>query len=382
MKKVLWIAMNAGYDTVAHAGGKNENFYLKGLKKANDDVRVLSFALENEREKLDLDDYHIENEIKYYPNNVSKLFKMVDMYRYAKNAVKRYKKEGYEPDVVILQWTLMAFLIGYMKRIFPKAKYILAEEDVSFLAYKRMATYYTNWVKKFVFSCVYRLVKCLELKAIRKSDKTICSNKKDVKLLMDEGLSTELVTSWTPFYQDLSKAEYVGENKDVIFYGAMGRPENEMSAIWFIENVLPLVKDTGIRFVIVGGGVKDNLRTFASDQVKIEGFVENLEPYFSKSLCLAAPLVLGAGIKIKVLECMSAGLPVITNEIGIEGITAVDGEEYMHATTPQEYADAIKRLVEDRQLGQNISRSAKKFIKEEFDLDKSLKEFIAWIENM
>ena len=55
MSKVLWISLNAAYDSVAHAGGKTENYYQKGLKKFNDDLRVLSFALESERQKMDLD---------------------------------------------------------------------------------------------------------------------------------------------------------------------------------------------------------------------------------------------------------------------------------------------------------------------------------------
>lgn len=375
MSKVLWISLNAAYDSVAHAGGKTENYYQKGLKKFNDDLRVLSFALESERQKMDLDKYNIDNEIKYYPDNGSRIMKMIDIYKYTRKAIKRYKNEGYKPDIIILQWTQIAFLIKYIKRYYPNAKYIVVEEDVTFLAYKRFTDYQSNPLKKLMYKLMYVTIKHLELKSIRESDKTICSNQKDAKLLLNEGISADKATNWIPYYQDLSGTEYLGSENNILFYGAMGRPENQISAIWFIEKVMPLLKDYPVRFLVIGGGAKAELKAFESDNIKILGYVEDLEPYFSKALCLAAPLQLGAGIKVKVLECMSAGLPVVTNEIGIEGIYAENGKEYLHAETPEEYAMAIKELISGEKDRKQISEAERAFLKREFNLDANLRMF-------
>ena len=75
---------------------------------------------------------------------------------------------------------------------------------------------------------------------------------------------------------------------------------------------------------------------FKPDVITVTGFVKEISKYFEQSLCLVAPLVLGAGIKIKVLEAMSAGLPVLTNQIGIEGIPAQNGIHYYYCERPQE----------------------------------------------
>lgn len=376
MSKILWISLNAAYDKVPHAGGKTENYYQKGLKKEYVDLRVLTFALESERAKMDLDDYKIENDIKYYPDDFSRILKMIDTYFYSMKAIKRYKKEGYEPDIIILQWTQMAFLIGYIKKYYPNAKYIVVEEDVAFLSYKRFADYHKNIFKKIIYKFIYVAVKFLELRSIKKSDKTICSNKKDTKLLLDAGISPEIVTNWIPYYQDLSSMDYVGDKNDIVFYGAMGRPENHMSALWFIEHVMPLIQHLDVRFTVIGGGAQDSLRAHESDKVKVLGYVEELEPYFCSSLCLAAPLVLGAGIKVKVLEGMSAGLPVVTNEIGIEGIDAVDGQDYIYAEKPEEYAEAIEKLLNNKEYRMAMSASAKDFLAKEFNLETNMKMFI------
>ena len=133
----------------------------------------------------------------------------------------------------------------------------------------------------------------------------------------------------------------------MLFYGAMARPENYKSAIWFIENVMPLLSDLDVRFVIVGARPDKSLLTYASDKVEITGFMDKVDPYFERCLCLVAPLVLGAGVKVKILEAMSSGIPVVTNHIGIEGIYAENGKHYIHCEAPEEYAECIHKLVND-----------------------------------
>lgn len=382
MKRVLWISLSAPYDSVAHAGGKTENYYVKGTKKNGVDMRILSFALEHERAKMDLEEYEIEYDIKFYPDDFPRQLKMMDIYRYSLQAVKKYKQEGYAPDVIVLQWTQMAFLIGIIKKVFPNAKYIVIEEDVTFLAYRRFYKYYKNPIKKLMFYLMYHVVKYLELKAVCMSDKTVCSNEKDKKLLWSTGIDKQKVINIVPYYQNMSEVEYKGTSKDIIFYGAMGRMENHMSAVWFLENVFPKLKDQRVRFLVIGGGPKDELRAYENERVKIMGYVDDLTPYFSSGLCLAAPLVLGAGIKVKILEAMSAGLPVITNAIGIEGINVVKGKDYLAATTAEEYVEAIERLLEEENLKYMLSDAAKKHLEQKFNLEENLKLFTELVEQI
>lgn len=157
--------------------------------------------------------------------------------------------------------------------------------------------------------------------------------------------------------------------KDILFFGAMARPENSLSAIWFIENVLPRLTDLDIRFVILGSNPPGELKKYQSDRVYITGFVDSITPYFSQSMCLVAPLVLGAGIKIKVLEALSSGIPVLTNEIGIEGIPAKNEQEYFQCTKPEEYEAMIRCIYNKKFDEKYIENKAKEFIRENFSVD-------------
>lgn len=161
-----------------------------------------------------------------------------------------------------------------------------------------------------------------------------------------------------------------------MFFGAMFRPENYESCIWFIENVFNkiLEVDKSFKFFIVGGNPNKKLYKYSNENIIITGFVDDVREYFNKSLCMVVPLLSGAGIKIKVLEGMSAGLPILTNEIGIEGIPA-SNNDFIYCNNPDEYFEGIFSLKNDINKAKNIGDSAKEFIKENFNLDKSYKKY-------
>ena len=161
----------------------------------------------------------------------------------------------------------------------------------------------------------------------------------------------------------------------MLFYGAMNRIENEISAEWFIKNVMPEIKDTGAKYVIVGNKPSDELKKYESDNVIITGFVQDIQPYFSSAMCLAAPIQAGAGVKVKILEAMAMGVPVLTNNIGIEGIEVDDGIHYYHCETPEDYNGKIRYIIQNRDEAEKVAQNALKFINDNYNLKNSFKEY-------
>ena len=111
----------------------------------------------------------------------------------------------------------------------------------------------------------------------------------------------------------------------------MNRPENYLSVEWFVKNVF-IELPSKYRFIIMGGKPVDSIRKLESNRIIVTGFLEECEVkrYFENSFCMVAPLLYGSGIKTKILSSLNAGLPVLTNSIGIEGINAHDKKEYLH----------------------------------------------------
>lgn len=405
MKNVLWISFRVPYDSVAHAGGKIHNFYLKKLFSENKfRIKLISFYNNSDIGKIDLDKYgidatlinstSIETNISITESVVNKGYRILGVNRYldivtrkmclkAISELRKLNKVGYCPDVVILQWTQIVSLLPEVKRLFPDTKIVSIEEDVTFLTAERRRDLTSNKLKKAYFAREKECIMKIEKNCLEKSDLVILNNKKDEKILFENNIITKTWV-WTPYFQNMASSQRLyTENTDILFYGAMDRPENWMSAIWFIENVFAKLKPDGYKFIIIGNKPdKKLLKYHDSNQIRVLGFVDDITPYFEKSLCLVAPLVLGAGVKIKILEAMSSGIPVLTNGIGIEGIYAKNNQDYYYCDKPDDYISVIKELSSFEVMRKSVGNFAKAFIKSNYDYNKDAGVFCEKIKEL
>lgn len=112
----------------------------------------------------------------------------------------------------------------------------------------------------------------------------------------------------------------------LLLWGAMNRVENYASALWFVRQVLPLItrRFPTATLYVVGSNPPRQLQAIASDQILVTGFVEDPTPYFTQASLGVVPLREGAGIKLKTLEMLEAGLTVVSTPIGAEGVPPSD----------------------------------------------------------
>lgn len=391
-KNVLWISLNAPYDKVDHAGGQVHNYYLKKLHRSGKfNIKLISFCHPSEIDKLDLDDYGIDATIFPQENKGIKhilwgIMHLETRYnpwnRYAgitynffevklRQEIKKLICEGYKPDIVILQWTQMVLFIHYLKKCFPNAKFICIEEDVTFLGIQRFTELKPTWSNKKR----YKTIKRIEIDALNTADYIICSNKKDMRLLDHENIKTPR-WSWCPYFYNMRNVVRKNRNHDILFFGAMSREANWKSAIWFIEKVFQKIKDQSIRFVILGSKPPQELIKYKSNRILITGFVDNVEPYFQDSMCMVVPLQLGAGIKIKTLEGLSSGIPVLANSIGIEGIPAEHMQEYLRCESPDDFLNALNFVLQNEDKAKQIGENGKAFVNRNFNFEKDTARFI------
>lgn len=391
---VLWVSLMAPYDKVKHAGGKIENFFLKNLYRTEEfNIHLISFATESIRNEIDLDQYGIPNSIYYYTWGGARgiLMRIINAYGklnimgkgagltspyYGYSAIKEMrilKQKGFNPDIIILQWTEIATIMEEAKRVFPKAKFVMIEEDVSFLGHTRRAEA-SKGIKGFFLHEKAKRIKKRELELLNQADLIILNNHKDKNLIADD-VSKEKMWVWCPYYQTMLNNPRRMHNNDIIFYGALSREENWRSAVWFLENVWPSISDKDVRFVMIGSNPPEVLKRYQSDRIIVTGFVDDISSYFASSLCLVAPLVLGAGVKIKILEGLSSGIPVLTNDIGIEGIPAKDGAEYFHCVKADDYVKVICGLLEKEIDFEMVEHNSKEFMKNNFNFENDTNEF-------
>ncbi len=400
MREIIYISMCTPFDNVGHAGGKTLNFYIN---KFSDElnVTIISKVLPDEKEKINLSktkyrQIYIEKNhglkrgldiLMSMNSKVNPLYKygntlLKATYLAYEKALKKLKVDGYKPDIVILEWTEMLLFIDVVKRYFPNAKYVSSEHDVSFLGKQRLFQNENNKLKRFIKYLYYKSIKKHELQCINKCDLTVTHNFKDYNLLLENGINNKKLGIISPYYDNFKDCIRRSENKDILFYGAMNRKENYLSAIWFIDNVMPLLTDLDVRFIVIGNKPPKCLLKKQSKSVVITGFIEDISSYFSTGMCLVAPLKFGAGIKVKILEALSSGIIVLTNSIGIEGINMENKKHYLHCESSEEYSSIIREIYFGHIDTKKMCNEAKNLIETEYNLEESYKEYKKRIESL
>lgn len=134
------------------------------------------------------------------------------------------------------------------------------------------------------------------------------------------------------------------EPEALLFFANFERSENSDAARWFVRQVLPEIHAArpGVTLTLVGNG-SDRLSTeFAGTAVHGTGYVEDPSPYFSRCHLAIAPLLAGAGVKFKVLEALSCGVPVVGTPVALEGIRPQQG---LIGCQPEAFARAVLDLL-------------------------------------
>lgn len=403
MKKILFIVPMPFHDKSSNAGAKVINYYIEKFR-LDFDVSILLCYEKNELDtKIMLEE---KSYLKFIYNFKSKnIFEkfidrliITDFYYNILNKIssKNYKTTGLikkilnkslinivEPnifDAVIVEFPTLVLHSNVIKRKFPNSKLIASVHDISFQSLERYLTTHSIWVNK---SYYYKQFKKYELKKLINFDLIIVLCNKDKKLIETEIGKTKDILSINPFYDTYEYKSTIKKN-GILFFGALNRLENEKSIIWFIENVWIKIYNKSLKLYIVGGGVKKELIDYSIkyENIVIIGFVTDPTTIFRKCFAMVVPLQYGAGIKIKSLEALASGIPLLSNSIGIEGIEVNNLNEYLHCETPFDWLQNIEIIISNSILHNFLSENSKIFMNNNFNLSDSYKNYKNKINNL
>jgi glycosyltransferase involved in cell wall biosynthesis len=153
---------------------------------------------------------------------------------------------------------------------------------------------------------------------------------------------------------------------ELLFVAGFNHPPNINAAIWFVETILPSLREEvpGLRLHIAGSNPSKAVLELACNDVTVHGYVsdEKLIALYGRAACAVVPLRFGAGVKGKVLEAIRYGVPLVTTSIGAEGIP--DALEVMRvADEPEFFAQAV---LDDLQGGAKLQGDRKAWLEKHF----------------
>ncbi|ADV42563.1 glycosyltransferase [Bacteroides helcogenes] len=167
--------------------------------------------------------------------------------------------------------------------------------------------------------------------------------------------------------EDLSVSMFVpATTHRLTFVGSEDHTPNLDAVIWFCKEIAPCLRKMGFnfKFQVIGrwkGSCVMNLLTVCPE-MELVGYVENLGEFARGSIALV-PIRIGSGMRMKILDAISADVPFVTTSKGVEGLDFCDGEECLKADSTTDFARAIVRLSDDCELQLNMSLRAKNKLK-------------------
>jgi glycosyltransferase involved in cell wall biosynthesis len=160
----------------------------------------------------------------------------------------------------------------------------------------------------------------------------------------------------------------------LLFFGSFIHPPNVDAALRLVQRIFPLVQGhyPELKLFVVGDQPPSELMKMASAQVVVTGRVPDLRPYLERTTLFVAPLRLGGGIRIKVLEALAAGKAVVASRLAAEGLDVQDGRDIALADTDEEFADRIVQLLGDADRRASLAVCARAWACTNLGWDKSI----------
>jgi glycosyltransferase involved in cell wall biosynthesis len=158
-------------------------------------------------------------------------------------------------------------------------------------------------------------------------------------------------------------------NQTILFVGSMDYHANIDAVTWFSRAAWPEIvrNDPDLHFTIVGRDPVPEVRALASSRIHITGTVEDVRPFYASAVAAVVPLRSGSGTRLKILEAMAAGVPVVSTRMGAEGIKAEDNIHLLLADSGPEIAAAIRRVASSPETRTRLSAAGRTLVCKVYD---------------
>ena len=289
---------------------------------------------------------------------------------YSKLYVKRIQEVRKKFEFDLIHCDILP--ISYVARNIKDQVFTLTDHDVSYLKSFRIARNSHNiFLKLFLYLETVKL-KRLESNIFKNISLGITVSELDKKHLkklcpkaifevIENGVDTNM------FHPSVGKIQECM----LVWLGGFSHQPNKEAVYHFIDNIYPLIKKhiKNVELHLIGGDVTQRLIRSAKhdSSIKTIGFVDDPSLYLAKGTVFVAPILSGSGTRLKIMEAMAMGKAIVTTSIGCEGIEGINKKHYMISDTPNEFAENVIKIINDRDFLKYIGNNARSLVLEKYD---------------
>jgi glycosyltransferase involved in cell wall biosynthesis len=266
--------------------------------------------------------------------------------------------------IVILDfWFPAEYYLPLVRKYSPDSKVIVDSVDIHFLREIREAEMKGD--EKLKAKALQN--KEREIAVYRKADRVwvvTADDKKAIESLI-RGIPIDVMPN---VHEKIDDKKIYGKTKDLLFVGNFNHRPNIDAVLFFCKEAFPSILEElkDVQLFVVGNNPPDQIEALASKHIVVTGYVPDLIPYLRNARISVNPLRYGAGMKGKIGEALSWGLPVVTTSIGAEGMGLVDGHDALIADTPENFAAQVVRLYRDEALWNQLSSNGKETVESQW----------------
>lgn len=294
------------------------------------------------------------------------LFSLIRKYTDARQFVRKLLDSS-PFDAILLDYTKLAFLAPVI-RMFGVTKILNVHNAESDLA-REMISAHQNGSGRRRAWLDWQIYRFYEKNYVPSFDILLAPTKADAqfhssrrsrarKIVFPNGVDTSVLHPLPSPEEPLS----------IIFPGRMDYPPNADAMIFFCKEVLPRIAASfpSIRFYIVGKKPPAAIVKLQSPQVIVTGYVDDVQPFWRKASVLVVPLAVGGGTRIKILEAMALGRPVISTTKGCEGLEVADRKHLLVADNAEKFAESVIDVLGNREAFDAMTLAARKLVEQKY----------------
>ena len=247
-----------------------------------------------------------------------------------------------------------------------KGTVILKEHNAEYKMWERLFYNEKNLIKKLFLKFETARIKKYEAMICNSVTKVITVTEEDKQNLIEIGAKGDNIKMLPAVILDIKQEiikDFSNRENALLYVGSLSWESNIDGLKYFLENIYPKIKKKmpEIKFYIIGKNPPNILQNFAQNDTSIilTGFVDDLTEYYNKCKLFVVYLRYGSGIKIKILEALSNSMPVITNDIGMEGIFTKGA---VLANEDNDFVNKIEFLLKNNETLSNMSIAGLKYI--------------------
>lgn len=310
----------------------------------------------------------------------------VDRFRSAefdRQVVRAIREEP--PDVVLLESLYLLPCLPALRGA-TRAPVVLRSYNVEHEIWDRLASGEGSLARRLLLSHLARRLRSFEVAARNEPDAIVPVTAEDAETYRRLGTTVPIhvapVGLDTALVPDRSGE---GERGTLVFLGALDWRPNLEGVRWFLGRVWPAVRKVvpEARLVVGGSNPPSGLeRTFSGEGVTFAGRVPDAHAFFASGAAMVVPLLSGGGMRVKILEAMALGVPVVSTRLGATGIEARDGAEIRLADEPEAMAAACVELLSDPTGAAELGRAGRRCVFARFDADVIARQLLEFLDGL